>query len=293
MVIKDKPHLFCFGLGYVGLRLAVHLQGLGWRVSGTVRDADQVAALHQQGIEACVFDGPLDLSGVSHVLSTIPPVSKGDPVCQRITDCPSVGWVGYLSTTGVYGNTGGIVVDETARLKPSSSRAEARVEAENTWQELQATKGFAVHVFRLPGIYGPTRSVFDQYQANRLRRIEKPGHLFNRIHVDDIVQALHASMDKHQRIKQTDNANAAIYNVADNLACEPSVIASYACELMGVEPPPLVAFDEAAATMSAMALSFWQDNRRVSNHKMKSDLGVKLRYPDYRRGLEAIWQDMV
>lgn len=292
------PHVFCFGLGYVGLKLVASLQAQGWRVSGTVRDPQHVMSLRLLGINARLFDDPLDMSDVSHILSTIPPDAPAmqgdivDPVCRRIilrrADCSSVGWFGYLSTTGVYGNTDGVVVNEDSPLNPSSQRAKSRVVAEKNWQDLAITRGLPAHIFRLPGIYGPARSAFDQFQANRLRRIHKPGHLFNRVHVDDIIQVLCTAMEH----PQTDNQIAITYNVADDLACEPSEIARYACDLMGVEPPPLVAFDEAAKSMSAMALSFWQDNRRISNHKIKSDLGVKLRYPDYRRGLDAIWQSM-
>ena len=291
--MSDKqPHLFCFGLGYVGLVLAKQLLDQGWKVSGSLREASQISQLRSLGVNAFVFNSQdkdqdvveLPLADVTHILSTIPPGIDGDPVCELLRDCKDVSWIGYLSTTGVYGNTEGKLVDETCPVKPGSSRAARRVEAERRWLALFEESSLPVHIFRLPGIYGPGRCVFEQYKEKRLRRIDKPGHLFNRVHVDDIAQVLQASMKKSNP--------GTIYNVCDDFPSEPANVATYACELMGVEPPPLVPFEQAVKTMSPMALSFWQDNRRVSNARMKSELGVTLHYPDYRSGLKAIWEGM-
>lgn len=280
-----QPHLFCFGLGYCGMVLARSLRAQGWEVSGTVRDETQVASVREEGINAIIFEDSLILpSGTTHILSTVPPDEHGDPVCNLLQSCEGITWMGYLSTTGVYGDTGGEVVDETDPVNPTTERGRRRVDAEQQWMALNMDLSLPVHIFRLPGIYGPGRSAFEHYRENRLRHIGKPGHLFNRIHVDDIAQVLQASMEQPNP--------GSFYNVCDDLPAEPADITTYACELMGVEPPPLVAFDVAAKTISPMVLSFWHDNRRVSNARIKSELGINLKYPDYREGLKAIWEAM-
>jgi nucleoside-diphosphate-sugar epimerase len=219
------------------------------------------------------------LAGATHLLSSVPPGEDGDPVLRHHeTDIAAHGpwdWVGYLSTTGVYGDTGGKPVDETAALKPSSERGRRRVQAEEAWRSLAGA-----HVFRLAGIYGPGRSALDQARAGTARRVLKPGHAFSRIHVDDIAGVLRASMGAPRP--------GAVYNVCDDVAAEPSEVAAHACELLGLEPPPAVVFEDAAPHMSAMARSFWRDQRRVDNARIKDELGVALQYPDYRAGLGAI-----
>jgi nucleoside-diphosphate-sugar epimerase len=166
-------------------------------------------------------------------------------------------------------------VDETAPLKPTSERGRRRVRAEESWRDLANA-----HVFRLAGIYGPGRSALDQARAGTARRVLKPGHVFSRIHVDDIAFVLRASMEAPRP--------GAVYNVCDDLPTEPSQVTAHACELLGLEPPPAVAYQDAARDMSAMALSFWRDQRRVDNTLIKDELGVALRYPNYRAGLGAI-----
>jgi len=291
------PHLFCFGLGYTGMALARQLDGAGWRVSGTCRDRAQAEALAASGISAFTFSGNSPgndtiadvLSESTHILSTVPPsaTDSGDPVLRtfdvRLGEMKSPSWIGYLSTTGVYGDTGGAVVTEEAPTAPTGPRGERRVAAEQEWLSLYQSHGAPVHIFRLPGIYGPGRSNFDQLKNGKARLVHKPGHLFNRIHVDDIVQTLRASM-AHP------NAGA-IYNVCDDEPAAPADITAYACELSGLTPPPLVPFDDAKETMSEMALSFWKDNRRVSNARIKDELGVSLLYPSYREGLAALWAE--
>jgi len=287
------PHLFCFGVGYTGRRLGQRLLVEKWQVSGTCREEASAEPLRNLGFSMFPYGGErhdietvLDaLSNATHVLSTVPPSrDHGDPVWQtfgsHISNMKHLEWVGYLSTTGVYGNTDGAEVDETAPTRPSGERGERRVSAEQEWLSLYQNDACPVHVFRLPGIYGPGRSSLDQVRNGNPRRIEKPGHLFNRIHVDDIVSTLIASMAQPHP--------GAIYNICDDEPAAPGDVTAYACELLNLAPPPTVPFEEARATMSDMALSFWNDNRRVSNKRIKRELGVTLTYPTYRDGLKAI-----
>ena len=294
---SNPPHLFCFGLGYTGMALARQLGGAGWRVSGTCRGPAQAEALTARGISALTFSGNAPenddiatvLSESTHILSTVPPsaTDSGDTVLRtfgvRLGEMKGPSWIGYLSTTGVYGDTDGAVVAEGAPTAPTGPRGDRRVAAEQGWLSLYRAHGAPVHIFRLPGIYGPGRSNFDLLKNGKARLVYKPDHLFNRIHVDDIVQTLRASMAQP-------NAGA-VYNVCDDEPAAPADIAAYACELSGLTPPPLVPFDDAKETMSEIALSFWQDNRRVSNACIKDELGVSLLYPSYREGLAAIWAE--
>lgn len=284
------PTLFCFGLGYSALALARRLRAEDWEVAGTCRTPEKRAALAAEGFRVHLFDrsSPLAapdaaLAGASHVLSSVPPDEHGDPVLDHhaadLARC-RLAWAGYLSTTGVYGDRGGGEVDETAETRPSGARGRRRVAAETGWLGLRREHGTPVHVFRLAGIYGPGRSVLDAVRAGRARRIDKPGHLFSRIHVDDIAGVLEASIARPNP--------GAVYNVCDDDPAAPAEITAYACALLGRTPPPLVPFAEAARDMSPMARSFWDDNRRVSNARIKAELGVTLRYPDYRAGLAAL-----
>lgn len=282
------PRLFVFGLGYTAGVLARQLAAEGWRIAGTCQGEEKRAELEARGYEAYVFDRehPLPdaraaLAGTTHLLLSIPPDRRGDPVeachAMDIADLTSLEWAGYLSTTGVYGDTGGEWVSEASWLKPGSERAKRRVEAEKGWLNLYRRFGVPLHVFRLPGIYGPGRSAVDQVRAGEAKRIDKPGHLFGRIHVEDIAGALRASMAMLNP--------GAIYNVCDDEPAEPQEVIRFAAELLGVEPPPLVPFDK--AELSEMARSFWADNRRVKNDRLKNKLGYTLKYPSYREGLKA------
>ncbi len=285
------PRLFCFGLGYTARVLAAALMGEGWTVAGTCRDEAARADLAADGIDAFLFDRdrPLDdagaaLGGATHLLSSVPPDAAGDPVLARhagaIAAMKGLAWAGYLSSTGVYGDTGGAAVDETAAVNPTSERGRRRAEAEDGWLDLWRAAGVPVHVFRLSGIYGPGRSALDAVRAGRARRIDKPGHLFARIHVDDIAAVLRASMARP--------GPGAVYNVCDDEPAPAADVVAFACELLGVDAPPRVPFHQAAKEMSPMALSFWRDNRRVDNSRIKGELGVRLKYPDYRAGLRAV-----
>lgn len=277
--------LFCFGLGYSARRFAMGLIADGWQVAGTTREDESVEELKALGIDAVPFDRdrPVEnltsrLHGATHVLSSVPPDADGDPVLDAhgVELAGSFDWVGYLSTTGVYGNRDGATVKEGDPLEPTSNRARYRAKAEARWLSLGA------HAFRLAGIYGPGRNVLEDVRKGRAKRIDKPGHVFSRIHVDDIAGVLRASMARPNP--------GAIYNVCDDEAAAPMEVVSYACELLGVAPPPVRLFSEAEKEMSAMGRTFWEDNKRVDNSRIKEELGVNLLYPGYRQGLQAIWK---
>jgi nucleoside-diphosphate-sugar epimerase len=277
----------CFGLGYSARVLADRLIREGWDVRGTSRSAEQAAALRAAGYEAAVFDRmhPLPhaaFAGITHVLVSVPPDDAGDPVLDmhggEIAALPALSWVGYLSTTGVYGDRGGDWVDEGSELRPTGERGRRRVAAEAGWLDLWRRRGAPVHIFRLAGIYGPGHSPFDALRAGTAKRIDRPGQVFSRIHVEDLASVLIASMARPRP--------GAVYNVCDDEPAAPEAVVAHAAALLGVPPPPLVPFDE--AELSPMARSFYDDNKRVSNRLIKEELGVQLRYLDYRAGLAAI-----
>jgi nucleoside-diphosphate-sugar epimerase len=281
-----KPHLFCFGLGYSATFLARQLVARGWRVTGTCRSRDHQVELSRLGIEAHLFDRdrpignlPQLLSSVTHLLSSVPPDEKGDPVLDvhRVeidAAAPHLAWIGYLSTTGVYGNRDGGWVDEMSALQPTGERGRRRVAAEHAWLGLSQP----AHLFRLAGIYGPGSSALDTVREGRAKRIIKPGHIFSRIHVADIAQVLEASMARPHP--------GAAYNVCDDDPTPPSDVIAFAAALLNKPPPPEVPFEQ--AELSPMARSFYDDNKRVSNSRIKRELGVALQYPNYRIGLPAI-----
>jgi nucleoside-diphosphate-sugar epimerase len=284
--------LFVFGLGYTALVFARRARAKGWRVAGTTRAPEKARALAEaHGFEMHLFgrDHPLEapaaaLAGTTHLLASVPPDRDGDAVLgHHAADIAAAGgdlrWAGYLSTTGVYGDRGGDWVDERAGLHPSGARGAARVAAERGWLDL-VRLGVPVHLFRLAGIYGPGRSAFDALRDGTARRIVKPGQVFSRIHVDDIARVLEAS------IARPDPGTA--YNVCDDEPAPPQDVTAYAAGLLGVDPPPEIPYEQAAATMSEMARSFYRDNKRVSNLRIRDALGVRLEYPDYRAGLRAI-----
>jgi len=285
-----RKSLFCFGLGYSAMVLAARLIARGWRVAGTARDGERIDELKALGIEAYAFStaggaaaiAPR-LDGVTHVLSSIPPGEQGEPVLDALAvplcEAASLEWVGYLSTTGVYGTRDGGWVDESSELKPSSERSRRRVEAEQAWLRLQRDAGLPVHVFRLAGIYGPGRNVIKAVRAGTAKRIDLPDQVFSRIHVEDIASVLEASIERPNP--------GAIYNVCDDEPAEPARVVAYACGLLGRPAPPLVPF--AQADLSAMARSFYLDNKRVSNRRLHEELGVSLAYPNYKAGLDALY----
>lgn len=290
MTASAPGRFFCFGLGYAACVLARRLAARGWTIAGTCREVEAQAALRAEGIAAFIFDRdhPLAdpasaLAGTTHLLNSVPPDTAGDPVLGCHAEAlaalaPSLAWAGYLSTTAVYGDRGGGGVDEESALRPSGERGRRRVAAETGWRRLHADAGLPLHIFRLAGIYGPGRSALDAVRAGTAKRIDKPGQIFSRIHVEDIAAALEASFAR------PDPGTA--YNLCDDEPAPPHEVVAFACALLGVNPPPLTPFAE--AELSAMARSFYDDNKRVSNERMKRALGVVLRYPDYRVGLRAI-----
>ena len=284
--------LFCFGLGYTAGFLASALAADGWRVRGTCQTSDACERLAAAGIEAHRFDRthPLEnaaalLGDTTHVLSSVPPDEIGDPVLDMhgrdLTALSHAQWLGYLSTTGVYGNRDGGWVDESSALAPTGERGRRRVAAERRWLDLHRRYGLPVHLFRLAGIYGPGRSALDSVRAGRAQRIDKPGKMFSRINVEDIVQALRASMARPDP--------GAAYNLCDDDPAPPRAVIEFACELLGVSPPPLVTLE--TADLSEVALSFYADNKRVANRRMKDALGVRLHYPSYKDGLRALLRE--
>lgn len=281
--------LFCFGLGFTAHHLARRLRHEGWTVAGTCRSEDKRQAMLAEGITAHLFDRQRALSDaatalrdVTHVVDSIPPDDTGDPVLdlhlRELQNLESLRWIGYLSTTGVYGDRGGDWVDENSPRKPTLDRSRRRTSAEDSWLTLWERDGLPVHIFRLAGIYGPGRSAIDSVRGGTAKRVVKPGQVFSRIHVDDIASVLIASM-AHP------NPGAA-YNVCDDNPAPPDEVIAHAAELLGVEPPPAVPYEK--AEMSEMARSFYADNKRVRNNRIKEELGVSLKYPDYRAGLQAI-----
>jgi nucleoside-diphosphate-sugar epimerase len=281
--------LFAFGLGFSAQAFAARLAAKGWEIAGTARDVGKIGQMAARGYEIVQYEGeaentalPEALRGTTHLLHSIPPGPQGDPVLAHYRDAiaalPSLEWIGYLSTVGVYGDQGGRWVDETTPPRPNSARTEARVEAERAWLRFGKETGVPVQIFRLAGIYGPGRSVFDKLKAGTARRIDKDGQVFSRIHVEDIATVLEASIARPQA--------DAIYNVADDEPAAPGDVVAYAAELIGAPLPPEIAFEE--ADLTPMARSFYEGSRRICNRRIKSELGVKLRYPTYREGLASL-----
>lgn len=284
-----KKNLFCFGYGYScdWLGYALARQG-GWQMAGTTRDNEKRRHMKQHGIRAFLFDfdHPLEdpllfLRDTTHLLISTPPDDEGDPAfrlhAEDILQLKSLQWVGYLSSTAVYGDRDGAWVDENSERRPSSKRGSRRLKAEEQWLGLFRRKGLPVHIFRLAGIYGPGRSALDSVRAGVARRINKPGHAFSRIHVEDIVQALIASM------AQPNPGQA--YNLADDRAAPSYEVIALACELLGLTPPPLIPYEE--ADLAPITRSFYGDNKRIRNERIKTELGVALKYPTFVEGLRG------
>lgn len=265
-------HLLAFGYGYSARHLARLLDPTSWRVTGTTREGDGVL---WPGTDIA----PL-LAEATHILSSVPPGKDGDPVFDALRDAvlPNLRWLGLLSTTGVYGGANGEWVDETAPHVPNGHRGAMRARQYDDWMGLHRDRGMPVHVFHLAGIYGPGRSAFDKLRDGTARRIVKPGQVFSRIHVEDIATVLRAS------IARPDPGTA--YNVADDFPAPPQDVIEEAARLLGIPIPPDIDFD--TADLSPMARSFYADNKRVCNRRIKEELGVRLRYPDYHAGLRAI-----
>lgn len=265
-------HMLIFGMGYTASRFADVLRGRGWQVTGTRRmsGGDAVAFDDRHAVLAA-------LDSATHILSSVPPKAEGgDPVLEvygKAIGASQAGWVGYLSSTGVYGDTGGAWVDESAPI--GHGRRTARADADLAWQALQAD----VRIFRLPGIYGPGRSAFERISEGKAHRIAIAGQIFSRVHVDDIVSAVIASF----------SGPAGVFNIADDFPASQNAVIEYACDLLGRDWPPLQTLEE--AQLSPMARGFYAENRRISNLKAKRQLGWSPTYSDYKQGLAEIYMD--
>jgi len=287
--------LICFGLGYSAQHFVETFGQKFDRIVGTVRSAERAAALdaHPSGrLTALIFDGSSatpDMRGAiaeaDAALVSVPPDENGDPVLRTcgevLTHAQRLRSIVYLSTIGVYGDRGGAWVDEATPPQPGASRSRERLAAEQAWLDFGARRGIAVAVLRLAGIYGPGQNALVQIASGKARRIVKPGQVFNRIHVGDIAQAIDAAFARRA---------SGIFNVADDEPTPPADPIVFAAQLMGVAPPPEIPFAQAAPAMSPLALSFWQECRRVKNDRLKRELGVSLRYPTYREGLRALFE---
>lgn len=285
-----KQKLLCFGCGYTAQHLARLLINNGWDVAGTTRSEGKAAALKQIGISPILWDHSVDknlLNDVTAILISTPPGDDGCPTLDSAGSiiaqhAPALKWVGYLSTNGVYGDHGGAWVDENSKLLATSDRGRRRIEAETAWRSLAKACRMPFAIFRLPGIYGPGRSAFDSIKKGTAKRIYKEGQVFSRMHVDDISGALYASM--------SELLTHDVYNLADDEPAPPQDVIEYACCLLDVEPPPLVNLEEAG--LSEMGKSFYADNKRISNARMKEALNFTPAFTSYREGLNAIFQKM-
>lgn len=268
--------LLIFGLGYTGTAIAAAARAAGFTVTGTTREGAE-GSIRFDAAEATVRTA-------THLLTTAAPDQAGDPVLERyataIAAAPNLRWIGYLSSTAVYGNRDGGWVDEDTPPAPSHPRGQRRVDAEDAWARLAGR--CAVDIFRLAGIYGPGRSVLDDLRAGRARRMIKPGHLFGRIHRDDIARAVAAAM------QQECPPGRRVFNLADDEPSESAAVVTEAAALIGIPPPLAIAFEAALPTMSPMAKSFWAENRKVASANTKTALGIEWLYPTYREGLRAI-----
>ena len=285
--------ILSFGHGYSAQALSRILLPQGWQITGTTRSEVKAEALANQGVVPLIFPGDGDGDGdgdvadaiaqASHLLISAGPDASGDPVLNAVGDMISARarqfeWVGYLSTTGVYGDHQGAWVDENTPLTPSTRRGQWRKDAEEAWQ---AVPGLPLHIFRLAGIYGPGRGPFAKVRDGTARRIVKTGQVFSRTHVEDIAQVLAASIAQP--------APGTAYNICDNDPAPPQDVIAHAAELLGAPVPPAIPFE--TAEMTPMARSFYAESKRVRNDRIKDELGVQLRFRTYREGLAALLAD--
>lgn len=287
-ISSTQPFLLVLGMGYTASRF-VELHAMRFlRIAATARSLDKLAARRTRRVEPLLLDGAAQpellqaAREASHVLVSIPPGSEGDPALNALggilRTSENLRWVGYLSTTAVYGDRGGAWTDEDAPAMPQSARAKRRVAAEDAWREL-ATDKRAVHVFRLSGIYGPGRSALIDLKNGEARRLTKIGQVFNRIHVDDIASVLAAAIDRP-------NAGP-VFNVADEEPAPSSDVVAFAAGLLGVFPPPLTRIED--ADLSDMAKSFWAENKRIASARIKDQLDLHFAFPTYREGLRSLF----
>ena len=286
---SSMTHLMIFGAGYSGKAIAAAMAGPGWRIAGTTRSEDKAGALAASGIVPFLFDGTMigeDLAGelqtVTHLVQSIAPGRDGDPLLRLAfgsirTLMTKLEWIGYLSTVGVYGDHGGAWVDENTPCNPVSARSLERLEAEQAWTALGESENLPVALLRLSGIYGPGRNAFRNLAEGTARRLVKKDQVFNRIRVEDIGAATRLLAERKL---------AGIYNVTDHEPAPPQDVVTEAARLMGIAPPPEQPVE--TADLSPMARSFYGENKRVSNRKIR-DLGFAFRFPDYRISLSDLW----
>ncbi|OQP85364.1 NAD(P)-dependent oxidoreductase [Rhizobium rhizosphaerae] len=282
-------HLLILGAGFSGRAIAGAFKAEGVRVTGTTRSADKARALAEQGIEPVLFDGETigpelaaAMETATHLVQSIAPGAAGDPLMRPQSSAlkalmPQLAWAGYLSTVGVYGDHGGAWVDEETVCRPVSQRSRERVAAEAAWMAAGEEEGVPVAILRLAGIYGPGRNTFVNFREGHARRLVKPGQVFNRIRVEDIAGVTLFLADKGE---------GGIFNVTDDEPAPPQDVVTEAARLMGVAPPPEIAFE--TAELSPMARSFYGENKRVSNRRLK-EAGYVFRFPDYRMSLADLW----
>jgi nucleoside-diphosphate-sugar epimerase len=285
---ETHPFLLVLGMGYSARRFVELHRSRFARIAATARGIEKFEPMKTKLIEPLLFDGAAqpDLLNAAreatHILVSIPPDETGDPALNALggvlKSSENLRWVGYLSTTAVYGDRGGAWTDENTPVMPQSARAKRRAAAEAAWREL-ANEKRAVHIFRLSGIYGPGRNALVDLKNGEARRLTKIGQVFNRIHVDDIAAVLAAAIDRPDA--------GPIFNLADEEPAASSDIVAFAAGLLGVFPPPLTRVED--AELSAMAKSFWAENKRISAHRIKDELQVALSYPTYREGLRALF----
>ena len=283
--------ILLLGAGYSARAFARLAGGEAEWIAGTTRDEAGFSLLEAASIRPVQFDGKEIstemsdvLAGATHLVHSVPPGRDGDPLLRLLpgglaNTMPALKWTGYFSTVGVYGNHDGAVVDEMSECHATAPRGLARIKAEWDWQATGAVAGVPVAVLRLAGIYGPGRNAFVKLRDGTARRIAKAGQVFSRIHVDDI-----AGATRHLALART----SGIFNLADDEPAPPQDVIAFAASLMGVEPPPEIPYEE--AEMTPMARSFYADSRHVSNAKLRAG-GYNLRFPDYRRALQAMWED--
>ena len=280
--------LVCLGMGYCARHHVAEYGSRYQRIVGTSRSIDTTA---KPPVEMLVFDGNQPsrqtrdaVAAADRLLVSAAPSEAGDPVLATLADdiaaAPRLRSIVYLSSLGVYGEHDGAWIDETTATIPAHTRGAARVNAELAWQALGRRRGVPVAILRLAGIYGPGRNAFVRLLAGRAHRIAKPGHVFNRIHVADIAQAIDAAWERNFD---------GIVNVTDDLPAPPGDQITFAARLLGIEPPPELTLAQAERTLSPFILSFYAGCARVRNDKLKRTLGVRLRYPTYREGLQALY----
>lgn len=287
----NAKHLFIFGFGFTSQAIADRAKSDFDTITGTTRSTEKAGVLKAQGIHPVLFGEGVDdpsletqMSKATHLLVSIGPNEAGDPVLNALADtiasAPNLRWIGYLSTVGVYGDHDGAWVDETTQVKPVSKRSIQRVAAENAWQEFADAQKLPLAIFRLSGIYGPGRNAFMNIEKGTARRLVKPGQVFNRIHREDIGEAVYRAMTLPAE---------GLFNITDNEPAPPQDVVTFAHELAGQAPPPEIDFE--TADLSPMARSFYGENKRVSNTRSKEVLGMAYRWPDYKTSLSRMWKE--